>query len=168
MAELGLQEPPELVLLTGNSPTANKQAEFLQTLWKDALGLTVRIDRQIFKQRLAKMTAGDFDLVAAGWGPDYLDPLTFGDLFASWNLNNRGRYDNPALDACVRNAQNSVNPESRVEAFGCIQRILLDDHAIIPTYEQGKIYVIHPAVKGAIRRQTSPDPDLARAWLEQP
>jgi len=168
MAELGLTEPPELVLLTGNSPTANKQAEFLQTLWKDALGLTVRIDRQIFKQRLAKMTAGDFDLVAAGWGPDYLDPLTFGDLFASWNLNNRGRYANPALDACVRQAQNSVDPEARVEAFGCIQRILLDDHAIIPTYERGQIYVIHPAVKGAIRRQTSPDPDLARSWLEQP
>ena len=62
----------------------------------------------------------------------------------------------------------SVDPEARVQAFGCIQRILLGDHAIIPTYERGQIYVIHPAVKGAIRRQTSPDPDLARAWLEQP
>jgi len=45
---------------------------------------------------------------------------------------------------------------------------LLEDHAIIPTYERGQIYVIHPAVKGTIRRQTSPDPDLSRAWLEQP
>ncbi len=168
LEELELSEPPELVLLTGNSPTANKQAEFLQTLWKEALGMTVRIDRQIFKQRLAKMTSGDFDLVAAGWGPDYLDPLTFGDLFASWNLNNRGRYANPELDACVRTAQNSVDATVRVDAFGCIQRILLEDHAIIPTYERGQIYVIHPAVKGTIRRQTSPDPDLSRAWLEQP
>ena len=58
----------------------------------------MKIDKQIFKQRLAKMTAGEFDMVAAGWGPDYDDPLTFGDLFSSWNKNNRGLYSNPELD----------------------------------------------------------------------
>ena len=45
--------------------------------------IAVKIDKQIPKQRLAKMTAGDFDMVLAGWGPDYNDPLTFGDLYAS-------------------------------------------------------------------------------------
>ena len=44
------------------------------------------------------MTAGEFDLVTAGWGPDYDDPLTFADLFTSWNKNNRGLYSNPELD----------------------------------------------------------------------
>jgi oligopeptide transport system substrate-binding protein len=166
--ELGVEEIPSLVLLTGDSPVANKQAEYLQTLWNETLGLDIRIDKQIFKQRLAKMTAGAFDMVAAGWGPDYNDALTFGDLFASWNLNNRGRYSNPALDACVRTAQNSVEPEVRVEAFGCIQRELLDDHGIIPTYERGQIFVIHPALRGYARRQISPDPDFSRAYLVEP
>ena len=59
-------------------------------MFKKHLGLDIKIDKQIFKQRLAKMLSGDFDMVLAGWGPDYDDPLTFGDLFASWNLNNRG------------------------------------------------------------------------------
>ena len=163
--ELGLEEFPPLVLLTGDSPTANRQAEFLQTLWGEELGLEIRIDRQIFKQRLAKMTAGEFDIVAAGWGPDYNDPLTFGDLFASWNLNNRGRYANDALDDWVRLAQGSVDPFERVQAFRGIQEELLRDHAIIPTYERSSIYVIHPQVRGYIRRQISPDPDFSRAWL---
>ncbi|HSG90088.1 MAG TPA: peptide ABC transporter substrate-binding protein [Pseudomonadales bacterium] len=165
--ELGVETIPPLVLLTGDSPVAGKQAEFLQTLWNEVLGLDIRIDKQIFKQRLAKMTAGDFDMVSAGWGPDYNDPLTFGDLFASWNGNNRGRYENPALDACVRTAQNSVDPEVRVEAFGCIQHELLSNNAIIPTYERGQIYVVAPQLRGLVRRQTSPDPDFTRAWFAE-
>ena len=90
--ELGLEEFPPLALLSGDNPIANIQGEWVQASLKRHLGLDVKLDRQIFKQRLAKMTAGDFDMVLAGWGPDYDDPLTFGDLFASWNLNNRGRY----------------------------------------------------------------------------
>ncbi|MEE4362148.1 MAG: peptide ABC transporter substrate-binding protein, partial [Pseudomonadales bacterium] len=166
-AELGLEVLPPLVLLTDDSPTASKSAEYLQSLWRDTLGLDVRIDKQIFKQRLAKMTSGDFDLVAAGWGPDYDDPLTFGDLFASWNLNNRGRYENDALDACVRRAQNSVDPAERVAAFGCIQHELITDHGILPTHERAQIYVIHPQLRDYVR-DVSRDGWAARAWIDAP
>jgi ABC-type oligopeptide transport system substrate-binding subunit len=38
-----------------------------QTL-KTELGIDVKIDKQIFKQRLAKMTSGDFDFVLGGLG----------------------------------------------------------------------------------------------------
>lgn len=167
-AELGVEEIPPLILLTDDTPTAGKQAEYLQTLWGDKLGLDIRIDKQIFKQRLAKMTAGTYDLVTAGWGPDYNDPLTFGDLFASWNLNNRGRYSNPTLDDCVRTAQNSVDADERIAAFGCIQRELLEDHGMIPTYERARIYVTHPRVRGLVRRQVGADVDLTRAWITPP
>ena len=81
LEELGLAKLPPLVMLTGDSQSANKQSEYYQNLFKQKLDIDIRIDRQIFKQRLAKMTAGDFDLVMAGWGPDYDDPMTFGDLF---------------------------------------------------------------------------------------
>ena len=59
--------------------------------------------------------AGEFDIVLYGWSPDYDDPLTFGDLFASWNINNRGRYNNPELDAQVRIAQQSLDRSVRIE-----------------------------------------------------
>ena len=52
-----------------------------------------------------------------GWSPDYDDPLTFADLYASWNLNNHGRYNNPELDAQVRIAQQSLDQSVRLEAF---------------------------------------------------
>jgi oligopeptide transport system substrate-binding protein len=163
--ELGLEKFPPLVLLNSDSSIANKQAEYLQRLWKETLGLDIRIDTQIFKQRLAKMTAGQFDLVAAGWGPDYDDPLTFGDLFASWNLNNRGRYRNDALDAQVRIAERSLDPAERFAAFAEIQRIQYEDAAIIPNYEQGKVYVQDPHVQGIVRRAVGPSPDYTNARI---
>ena len=163
--ELGLQQIPPLVLLTGDTAGANKQAEYYQNLFMRTLGLEVRIDKQIFKQRLEKMTAGDFDLVAAGWGPDFADPLTYGDLYASWNGNNRGLYNNPTLDAQVRIAQNSLDPRTRMDAFGEIQRIMIEDAVHLPNYERGRVYVQVPGLKGVVHRAVGTDPDYTNAYL---
>ncbi|MDA1074922.1 MAG: peptide ABC transporter substrate-binding protein [Proteobacteria bacterium] len=165
-ADLNLKEFPPLVLLTGDNPISNILAEYFQGVFKKNLGLDMKIDKQIFKQRLAKMASGEFDLVLAGWGPDFDDPLTFGDLFASWNLNNRGRYDSPALDAQVRIAQNSVDPKTRMDAFGEIQRILIEDAVILPSYERGVVYVTHPHLKGLVRRAVGADPNFVYAWID--
>ncbi len=154
---------PPLVLLVSDSPTAAKQAEYLQGVMGSKLGLEIKIDIQTFKQRLAKMTAGDFDIVGAGWGPDFDDIMTFGDLFASWNLNNRGRYDNHEYDRLVRVAMNNTDPKIRMDAMSELQQILFDDAVILPQYEQGVIYLLHPRVKGVVRRVVGADPDFTYA-----
>ena len=163
--ELGVTEIPPLVLLTDDGPIANKQSEYFQNLFVRTLGVEVRIDKQIFRQRIEKMNSGDFDMVAAGWGPDYADPLTYGDLYASWNGNNRGMYNNPALDAQVEIAQNSLDPQVRMDAFGEIQRILIEDAVQLPNYERGLVYVEDPRLKGVVYRSVGTDPDYSNAYL---
>lgn len=164
--ELGLDRLPPLVLLTGDTPVSRIQAEYYQEVFKRSLDIDLVIDAQIFRQRLEKMTAGDFDLVAAGWGPDYNDPLTFGDLYASWNLNNRGRYNNPALDARVRIAQSSLDMEERMQAFAEIQRIIHEDVIMMPDYERGYVYVTQPQVRGILRRVIGAETDFTYAWID--
>ena len=166
LAELGLKELPPLYMLVGDSEFSSKHAEYYQSRFKEQLGIDIKIDAQIFKQRLAKMTAGDFDLCAAGWGPDYDDPLTFGDLFTSWNENNRGRYSNPKLDRQVVIAQSSLDPRVRMEAFAEVQRILYEDAGILMNYESGIVYVTDPRVKGIVRRAVGTDPDYTFAYLD--
>ena len=151
------------MLLVGNSPTAAKQAEYLQGLFKQRLDLELKIDTQTFKQRLQKMTAGDFDIVGAGWGPDFDDVMTFGDLYASWNLNNRGRYSNPEYDRLVRVAMDSLEPKVRMNAMAEMQQILFDDAVVLPQYEQGVIYLLHEKVRGVVRRVVGADPDYTYA-----
>ena len=156
---------PPLVLLVSDSPTATKQGEYLQGVLFNKLGLEIKIDVQTFKQRLAKMTSGEFDIVGAGWGPDFDDILTFGDLFASWNMNNRGRYNNPEYDRLVRVTMNSTDPQTRMDAMGAAQQILFDDAVILPQYEQGIIYLLHPKVRGVARRVIGTDPDFTYARI---
>ncbi len=164
--ELGLNEWPPIVLLTSDSPVSNIQSEWVQEALKSKLGLTIKIDKQIFKQRLAKMTAGEFDILLAGWGPDYNDPLTFGDLFASWNLNNRGRYMSDENDRLVREAQGSTDTKTRMDAFGKIQHVLFDDVALLPMFERGVTYAVHPQLKGLKRRVIGADTDYTNAYID--
>ena len=148
------------MLLTGDTPLSARVAEYYQDMLKRQLDLDVRIDSQIFKQRLAKMLAGDFDLVMAGWGPDYADPLTFGDLFLTGNVNNRGQYSNPAYDQQVRIAQNSTDRKARMDAFGRMQQIIFDDAVILPEYERTVLFATDPQITGVVRRVFGADPDF--------
>lgn len=164
--ELGLDRIPPITLLADDSPNGQKTAEFLQTLLKQTLDLDIRVDVQIFKQRLAKMTAGDFDMVVSGWGPDYDDLLTYGDLFLGQNLNNRGRYQSDVYDAYVAVAQRSLDTDERMRAFGDMQRLIYEDAVIVPLYERGKIYVQHPRLKDVVRRAVGGDPNFNFARIE--
>ena len=164
LEELGVDEIT-LVMLSGDNPAANKQSEYYQSKYAKELGLQLKLDRQIFKQRLQKMTDGDFDLVLAGWGPDYDDALTFGDLFTSWNENNRGRYNSPEVDRQIDIAKNSSDPEARMAAFAKVQDILNEDVAILVNYERGSLYVIHERLKNVARRSVGPDPDYSFAYI---
>jgi oligopeptide transport system substrate-binding protein len=163
--ELGLTAFPPIVMLSDDTPAAITHSEYLQDQLRRTLGLEIRIDRQNFRQRIAKSQAGEFDIVLLGWGPDFDDPLTFGDLFASWNLANYGRYNNPELDAQVRIAQQSIDPGVRMAAFGEIQRILIEDVAAILYYERGVMYVQDPRLKGVTRRAVGPFVDYTRAYI---
>ena len=155
----------ELTLLADDNPLTRIQAEYLQETFRGKLGIEIRIDAQSFRQRLAKMHSGDFDIVFAGWGPDYDDPLTFGDLFHSANANNNGRYRDESYDEHVRIAQTALDRTTRMQAFSEIQRIVHEDAVIVPLFERAAIYVQHPRLAGVARRVVGTNPDYRNAWI---
>ena len=163
--ELGLTEFPPLVLLSQDTPVAVRHSEYVQDKLRRVLGLDIRVDRQIFKTYLDKANDGEFDILISGWNPDFEDPMTFADLFSSWNENNRGRYSSQKLDDNVRIAQQSLDPATRMAAFGEIQRILIEDAAIVLNYDRGVMYVQDPHLKGVVRRAVGPEPDYTHAYL---
>lgn len=163
--DLGVDHLPPIVFLASDTPRSGKEAEYFQQLLSAGLGLDVRIDKQIAKQRLDKMQRGDFDIAAAGWGPDYDDPMTFGDLFASWNDNNRGDYRSADYDALVKRANDSGDPRERMELFAAMQQRLVDDVPLLPTYESGQVYLQHPQLRGVARAIFGGDPNFRYAYV---
>jgi oligopeptide transport system substrate-binding protein len=158
---------PALVLLAGVSPTAHKQAQYFQQLIQAGLGIDVRIDNQVFKQALDKRERGEFDIAMGAWLPDFDDAITFGDLMASWNDNNRGRYASPRYDEWVRVANNSSDQRERMAAFGQMQQLLIDDVPLLPLYESAEMYAIDPALHGVQRALFGGDLDFRYAWLQE-
>lgn len=163
--ELGLEKLPPIPFLVDDVVSGIKQAEYFQALFKRTLDIDIVIDAQIFKQRIAKVQNGDFDVASYGWGPDYDDPMTFGDLFASWNPNNHGRYNSPEVDRQVAIAQNSIDPKERMQAFARIQQLLIEDAAMIPNFERGTLFVQDPRLRGVVRRSVGTDPDFTNAYI---
>ncbi|MGA0806081.1 MAG: peptide ABC transporter substrate-binding protein [Pseudohongiellaceae bacterium] len=152
--ELGLEELPPLAILADDREISRLQAQYFQSLFRRTLGLDIKVDVQTFKIRLDKMLYGDFDLVLAGWGPDFEDPMTFADLFASWNVNNRGRYESALYDSHIRAAQASSDPQVRMDAMARAQQLIIDDAVVLPTYERVANTVQHPKLSGVIFKQT--------------
>jgi oligopeptide transport system substrate-binding protein len=152
--ELGLEQIPALSLLGDDGEIAALQAQYLQSLFKRTLGLDIKIDIQTFKQRLDKSQNGNFDMILTGWGPDYEDPMTFADLFASWNMNNKGRYSSPLYDEYIRTAQSTDDPLIRMNAMGNAQQLLIDDAVLLPTYERVANTVQNPKLEGIVFKQT--------------
>ena len=161
--ELGFETLPELTLLTVTSPTGAKVAEFFQGLLNQSLGLNVKVDQQTFKQYLEKSRSGQFDIVLSSWYPDFDDIVTYADLLASWNPNNRGHYASEEYDRWFRVLQGSIDLKQRMDAAAHLQQIITDDVPVLPTAETGSAYVQHPKLKGVIRRVLGQDPDYTFA-----
>jgi oligopeptide transport system substrate-binding protein len=165
VSELG--EIPPLILLQGTGPTSVKMGEYLQGYFKTTLGMDIRLDNQVSKQYYDKLGKGNFDIALWGWLPDYNDILTYADLMASWNLNNRGGYKNEHFDAWVRQLQNSTDVNVRMNAAGELQNILFQDAVILPQLEISDAYIINPGLENVVRRRFGADPDFVYARVRK-
>ena len=156
-------EATVLTMLTLASPTGMKTAEYLQGMLQQTLGLNIKIDQQSFKQYLYRARRGDFDLAISSWYPDFDDIVTYADLLASWNPNNRGGYLSPEYDAWLFRLQAASVPEERYAAAAELQRIILAEVPVLPMAETGSAYLQAPKLRGVLRNIFGPDPDYTHA-----
>jgi oligopeptide transport system substrate-binding protein len=156
-------EIPAITMLTTTSPTGVKIAEYFQGLFKQHLGIDVKVDQQTFKQYLVKVNRQEFDLSLASWYPDFDDVVTYADLLASYNDNNTGRFASEAYDAELQVLLTAEDPKVRMAAADKLQRIIQEEAAVIPTAETGSAYLQHPKLRGVVRRVLGADPDYTFA-----
>jgi len=103
LLEEGLREsgiPVEkfrFTLLHDDNETTRKAAEFLKASWKQILGIDVDLKQVTFKDRLARMRQGDFEVAYTRWGADYNDPETWLGLFETGGAFNWGEVREPRL-----------------------------------------------------------------------
>ena len=140
-----------LSYICDDGDTAAKYAAYFQEQWKKNLGVEVTIQAMPFKSRIERMQNKDFDIVMAGWGPDYNDPMTFLDLFVTGGGNNHTSYSSAEYDALIKAATEEADVNKRQELLIQAEKVLMTDLPIGPIYNRARDYIVADGLTGVIR-----------------
>ena len=139
---------PQLTMYSSNDDTSTKEAQFYQEQFKKNLGMDIKLEPVTFQIRLQHQTAKDYDLILAGWGADYNDPMTFLDMWMSNSGQNNSNWANPKYDELIVKAKAEANAEVRMDILAQAEKLLMDEMAIVPTFFRNKKALAKPRVKG--------------------
>ena len=156
---------PKLELAFPNGGTAGPVAEALQQMWRENLGVEVALfglERRVF---VDSQHAHRFSLSISGWIGDYLDPMSFLDVFLATSGHNDPGYLNPTYDRLIAAAAGTADPAQRYATFAQAEAQLLRDLPVIPLYHRPNLHLVHSAVHGFDSNLMDMHPYQAM-WLE--
>jgi oligopeptide transport system substrate-binding protein len=111
-----------------DTETAKKEDAFIKDqLEKTLTGMKVNIQSVPFKIRIDREDKQDYDILHAGWGPDYADPMTFMDLFLTGGGQNHMSFSDPKYDKAIKDAQGplAANADERWKTLQDAQEQLI-------------------------------------------
>jgi oligopeptide transport system substrate-binding protein len=139
---------PALEYIYDTSEQHKLIAEQMQSMWKRALGVDVRLQNVEWGVRINRQRLGQYQIVRSGWFGDYIDPLTFLDLFTSNSTHNTIGFRNRRYDEAVEAARRERDPIKREDFLITAERILIEEEAAIaPLYT----YVLPMLVRRDLR-----------------
>ena len=145
VAELGHE--PKLSLLIADDSVTKNIATFVQSQFRDNLGIEVAIDSKTSKARNELMDNNNYQFAITAWGADYDDGMTFLDLWIAQDATGkstpyRGNYTNPAYSEFIKSAKADANAETRLQSMLDAEKLLVEEDAVIsPLYYKGFAYL---------------------------
>lgn len=132
-----------------NTSEGHKQiAEALQQMWKDTLGIEVRLENQEWKVYLKDLEAMNFQIARMGWIGDYADPNTFLELFLAGNGNNHSNWSSPEYAALMQRANATLDRSARLALLRRAETLMRDAAPVIPLYVYTRSELVKPYVRG--------------------
>jgi len=128
-------------------PSARASAEAIQAMWKTHLNILVDIQNKDWGSYVAAQQNLDFDMAAAGWIGDYLDPTTFLGMWTKGNGNNNTGWSDERYEQILREAALQSDPAKRLEMFQQAETLLMESLPILPTSHYARNYLHHPSAK---------------------
>ncbi len=154
-SEMGI-DSFEWELLFEDSEQSKKVAEFIKSEVESNLdGMTVTLKSQPKKTRLQIMRGqeADYDMGLTRWGPDYADPMTYLELYATSASGSLGRggYKNDEYEKLIKLAKSGTQTtEERWQTLIDAETVLMKSGlGPIPIYQTGAAQLWNPKVKDA-------------------
>ncbi|MEH6458243.1 MAG: peptide ABC transporter substrate-binding protein [Cocleimonas sp.] len=142
-------KPLEVELLYNTSENHKKIAIAISAMWKQTLGVKVKLRNEEWKVYLNSRSQRQFQLVRSGWIGDYNDASNFLDLFRSdvGTMNPAG-WKNADYDGLMKQAETELDAEKRIDLMQQAEKILLSEMPLIPIYYYTTQHLLSPELKG--------------------
>ncbi|MGB6220910.1 peptide ABC transporter substrate-binding protein [Haloferula sp.] len=129
-------------------PAARAGAEALQAMWRQHLNILVDIQNKDWGSYIGAQQSLDYDMAAAGWIGDYLDPTTFLNMWTEGNGNNNTAWHNERYEQLLDEAAVQSEPARRFDLMRQAETILMKEQPIAPISWYARNYLLRPEVKG--------------------
>lgn len=169
LLEEGLKEEGmsklSFTLLYNTHAGHKKIAEAIQDMWKKNLGVDIKLENVEMKVKVEREHQLDYEVSRAGWIGDYVDPMTFLDMWTSYSGQNDTGWKNADYDALIKKAQSEAKVDVRMGYLRDAEKKLMEQMPIAPIYFYTAPYLSKPNVKG-IFKPVNRDPFLIYADIE--
>ena len=125
-----------------------KLAVAIASMWKEALGVDVRLTQVEFKSLLQDIDRGDVEMFRSSWVGDYNDAYTFAQVLKSNFGVNLTHYSSPRYDALLDSAARQQDSLLRGALLEEAERDMLADHPLLPLYFFVNKHLVKPEVLG--------------------
>ncbi len=137
LAEAGFPEGkgfPKVTITYNTHENHQKVAEAIQQMWKKNLGIEVAVQNVEWQVKLDLEDKIDYDVMRAGWSPDYLDPMSFIDMFVTDGGNNQTGWSNKEYDRLVSQGKATGDQKVRMESMHQAEKIFMDEMPVAPLF----------------------------------
>jgi len=139
---------PAIEVQVRNDDVQPQVLEAIQAMWQHTLGVRVSIATMEQKTWIQNQQTLNYTLSTASWAGDFLDPVTFLDLFVTGGGNNWTGWGDPEYDRLIAAAAAELRPGVRREDFQRAEARLLEASPVTPLYFGAHAYLIDPVVQG--------------------
>jgi oligopeptide transport system substrate-binding protein len=152
-------------LLYNTDANHKKVAEAIQDMWSKNLGVSITLENVEMKVKRDREKAFEYDVCRSGWQGDYIDPMTFMDLYKTKNPENNSGFSNTVYDGFINDANATNDNAKRLGLFQSAEKVLMDQMPVMPIYYYTKPYALKSTVKG-VYEIVNRYPQLEFAYFE--
>ncbi|MDS0527501.1 peptide ABC transporter substrate-binding protein [Clostridium sp. SHJSY1] len=108
-------------------------AEAIQQMWAQ-IGVKVVLKSEEWTVFQDSRKNGNYEVARHSWVGDYVDPMTFLDMWTTGSGQNDAKFSNPKYDELIKKAQVEKDAKTRAGYLKEAEAILMDELPILPIY----------------------------------
>jgi oligopeptide transport system substrate-binding protein len=141
------KEFPKFNILIDPRETHRMIAEAIQQMWKEKLHINVGIENQERKVLIDTQNNMNYHIACSGWIGEFMDPVTFLDMWTTDNGNNDTHWSDPKYDELIHQAARTGDTKVRLNLLHQAEELFLSKLPVVLVYWYMRGYLMQHSIK---------------------